>query len=289
MKKILFALFALFNVFMTYAQQTIVLYPEGVPNSNGLEGHERNRDKEFVMQISEPRMEAFILDHKHSNGNAVIICPGGGYSGVAHVKEGSEVARWFNSLGISAFVLYYRMPNGNYDIPLQDAQKAMDILRKNAKAWNIKANKIGIMGFSAGGHLASTVGTHWKNKNHRPAFMILGYPVISMNDAFGHIGSRINLMGKEPSNELKDQFSNELWVNKKTPPTFIFHSRDDQGVPFRNATAFKEALDKNQVQSHLALYNTGGHGYGMRNTTDDCSAWPQELKKWLVAMGFAGE
>ena len=266
---------------MMHAQQNILLYPNDVPNSNGLEGKERNRDKEFIVDISNPRMDAFVVPKEKSNGYAVIICPGGGYTGVSHIKEGQDVARWFNNLGVSAFVLYYRMPNTNSEIPLQDAQKAIEIVRQNAKAWHIKPNKIGIMGFSAGGHLASTVGTHWVSKKHRPAFMILGYPVVTMNKTYTHMGSRNNLLGNNPSDDLVQQFSNELRVTPKTPPTFIFHSRDDEAVPFANATNLKAALDANKVKSTLALYEKGGHGYGMRHKTADCKQWPEDLQLWL--------
>ena len=229
---------------MMHAQQNILLYPNDVPNSNGLEGKERNRDKEFIVDISNPRMDAFVVPKEKSNGYAVIICPGGGYTGVSHIKEGQDVARWFNNLGVSAFVLYYRMPNTNSEIP-------------------------------------STVGTHWVSKKHRPAFMILGYPVVTMNKTYTHMGSRNNLLGNNPSDDLVQQFSNELRVTPKTPPTFIFHSRDDEAVPFANATNLKAALDANKVKSTLALYEKGGHGYGMRHKTADCKQWPEDLKLWL--------
>lgn len=154
------------------AQEKIMLYPEGATDCNELTVPESYRDPEFIVNISQPRMLAFPAAKEKANGTAVLICPGGGYSGVSQIKEGEEFARWFNEMGISAFVLYYRMPNGHTEIPLRDAQKAMSIIRERAKEWNIKKSKIGIMGFSAGGHLASTVGTHFKNKAERPAFMI---------------------------------------------------------------------------------------------------------------------
>lgn len=289
MKKIIFTVFTILITFTMQAQQTITLYPNGAPNSNGLEGKEHNRDKEFIVDIATPRMDAFVVPKEKSNGYSVIICPGGGYSGVSHIKEGEDMARWFNNLGISAFVLYYRMPNGHYNIPLQDAQKAIEIVQQNAKAWHLKTNKIGIMGFSAGGHLASTVGTHWAKKKHRPAFMILGYPVVTMHKERTHMGSRNNLLGKNASDELVQQFSNELRVNRKTPPTFIFHSRDDGAVPYANATDLKAALDANKVKATLALYEQGGHGYGMRNKTADCKQWPEALKAWLIETKILSE
>lgn len=268
------------------AQEKIMLYPEGATDCNELTVPESYRDPEFIVNISQPRMLAFPAAKEKANGTAVLICPGGGYSGVSQIKEGEEFARWFNEMGISAFVLYYRMPNGHTEIPLRDAQKAMSIIRERAKEWNIKKSKIGIMGFSAGGHLASTVGTHFKNKAERPAFMILGYPVVTMDAKLTHGGSRTNLLGKKPTEEMVKRYSNELQVTKKTPPTFIVHAKDDGAVPIANSENLAKALEANNVPVKLVVYDKGGHGFGMRRKDIPVKEWPEELRKWMREMKF---
>lgn len=265
------------------AQEEIMLYPDGLSESNELTVSESYRDKEFIMNISTPRMYFFPALKEASSGTAVLICPGGGYSGVSQIKEGQEIAYWFNRLGVTAFVLYYRMPNGHHDIPLKDAQTALSIIHSRAKEWNINKNKIGIMGFSAGGHLASTVGTHFTNKIQRPAFMILAYPVISMDKNITHGGSRTNLLGKNPSDELVRKYSNELHVTRKTPSTFLIHALDDKAVPIANSENFLKALQTNKVPATLIKYDVGGHGFGMRKSGIPADNWDQELLKWLLA------
>jgi acetyl esterase/lipase len=274
----------LISIFMTLnalSQEKILLYPNGPKDSNELVVAESFRDPEFIINISEPRMIAFPAAKEKANGTAVLICPGGGYSGVSQIKEGSEFARWFNEMGVSAFVLYYRMPNGHYAIPLEDAQTAMSIIRKRAKEWNINKNKIGVMGFSAGGHLASTVGTHFKTKAQRPAFMILGYPVVTMKKDFTHGGSRNNLLGKNPSDDLVKLYSNELQVTKKTPPTFIVHATDDKAVPIQNSFQLYKALLDKKIVAELDTFAVGGHGFGMRKRGIPVDNWPELLKTWL--------
>lgn len=282
MNKLLFIVFFAMNFFMTFAQEKIMLYPEGMAESNEIKVSESFRDPEFIINITEPRILAFPATKENSSGTAVLICPGGGYSGVSQIKEGSEFAKWFNDLGVSAFVLYYRMPNGHYEIPLNDAQKALAIIHQRAKEWNINKNKIGVMGFSAGGHLASTVGTHFKSKIERPAFMILGYPVVTMDSTYTHKGSRNNLLGKNPSEELVKLYSNELQVTKKTPPTFIVHARDDKTVPIANSRNLAKAIQDKGISCELKEYDLGGHGFGMRKKGIPADNWDQELKAWLL-------
>lgn len=283
MARLIFTAFFSLLVFqMTLAQQEIKLYPNGAAESNELQVPESFRDKEFIVDISEARMYAYPAAKEKNNGTAVLICPGGGYSGVSQIKEGSEIANWFNDLGVSAFVLYYRMPNGHPEIPLKDAQTALSIIRQRAKEWNIKKNKIGIMGFSAGGHLASTAGTHFKTKTQRPAFMILGYPVVTMDKTLTHGGSRQNLLGTNPSEDMVKLYSNELQVTKKTPPTFIVHAKDDGAVPIANSENLLKALHANKVSAELQVYDIGGHGFGMRKKNIPADNWPEVLKSWLV-------
>ena len=276
------AFFSLLLFQMTFAQEEIKLYPNGATESNELKVAESFRDKEFIIDISEARMYAYPAAKDKANGTAVLICPGGGYSGVSQIKEGSEIAKWFNNLGVTAFVLYYRMPNGHPEIPLKDAQTALSIIHQRAKEWNIKKNKIGIMGFSAGGHLASTVGTHFKTKIQRPAFMILGYPVVTMDKTLTHGGSRKNLLGANPSEDMVKLYSNELQVTKKTPPTFIVHAKDDGAVPIANSENLLKALQANKVSAELQVYDIGGHGFGMRKKNIPADNWSEVLKAWLV-------
>lgn len=283
MKRFLFISILLITCMLHgFSQEEIKLYPNGPTESNELKTEEKWRDKDFLLDISEPRMYAYPASKENNCGTAVLICPGGGYSGVSAVKEGAEIAKWFNELGVSAFVLYYRMPNGHYEIPLKDAQTALSIIHKRAREWKINKKKIGIMGFSAGGHLASTVGTHFKTKAERPAFMLLAYPVVTMNKDLTHKGSRDNLLGKNPSDELVKLYSNELQVNKQTPPTFIIHARDDGAVPIANSENLLEALQKNKVPAKLVTYDEGGHGFGMRKKGIPVENWPQKMKSWLT-------
>jgi len=284
MKKTYYLLFLLISfAWALPAQQEIKLYPKGPIEINELTSPESFRDPEFIINISEPRMYFFPAAKEKAIGAAVLICPGGGYAGVSQIKEGSEIAKWFNELGVAAFVLYYRMPNGHATVPLADAQTALKIIHKQAKEWSIDENKIGIMGFSAGGHLASTVGTHFKNKIQRPAFMILGYPVVTMQKELTHGGSRSNLLGKNPSADLVTLYSNELQVTKKTPPTFIVHAIDDKTVPIANSEHLLKALQENNVPSELHKFDVGGHGFGMRPRGIPVDKWPDLLKTWLQA------
>lgn len=278
-----FLLFLVITAFTSvcFSQQEIKLYPNGPTESNELKTPEKWRDKDFLLDVGEARMYAYLAPKEKANGTAVVICPGGGYAGLSTVKEGAEIAHWFNESGVSAFVLYYRMPNGHHEIPLKDAQTALSIVQKRAKEWSINKKKIGIMGFSAGGHLASTVGTHFKNKKERPAFMILAYPVVTMDLKLTHRGSRNNLLGKNPSDELVKAFSNELRVTKKTPPTFIVHAKDDKAVPIENSENLLKALQKNKVRAELQVYDKGGHGFGMRKRSIPADHWDEKLAEWL--------
>jgi acetyl esterase/lipase len=284
MKKIIISVLLIFSTMShLFSQEEIKLYPDGAPESNGLEGKESMRDTEFIVDISEPRMIAFPAAKDNNCGTAVLICPGGAYVGVSQIKEGSEIAEWFNSIGVSAFVLYYRMPNGNPEIPLKDARTALAIIHKRAAEWQINKKKIGIMGFSAGGHLAATVATHFKEKKQHPAFMILGYPVITMS-SYTHGGSRSNLLGKNPDIKLVELYSNELQVTRRTPPAFIVHAIDDRAVPIANSRNFVVALKRHDIPCRLQEYEQGGHGFGMRKSGIPADDWDKALKNWLQEM-----
>jgi acetyl esterase/lipase len=282
MKRTFLSLLLCSFAFLAQAQEEIMLYPNGSKETNGLTTKESIERGDFVVNISEPRMYYYAAPATKAKSTAVLICPGGGYSGVSATKEGTDIAKWFNELGVTAFVLYYRMPNGHTTIPLEDAQMALAIISKRAKEWCIDKNKIGIMGFSAGGHLASTVGTHFKTKVQRPAFMILGYPVVTMKKELTHGGSRKNLLGENPTEDLVNLYSNELQVTKKTPPTFIVHATDDKVVPIQNSFQLYKALQDKKVVAELDTFAVGGHGFGMRKHGIPADTWSQLLKVWLA-------
>ncbi len=249
-------------------------------------------------QVTIPTLSIFLPKDAKPNQTAVIICPGGGYMHLAFDKEGTKVAEWFNSLGIVAFVLKYRLPNDlimkNKIVgPLQDAQEAVRYVRQNAAKLNIDPNKIGILGFSAGGHLASTLSTHYDDKVYestykvsaRPDFSILMYPVISMENQITHKGSQTNLLGNNPSQDLIDSYSNEKKVTSKTPPAFLIHATDDTVVIPENSINYYLALKKNGIKAELHLYEKGGHGFGL-GVNDTSKFWTRDCVEWLKANGY---
>lgn len=249
-------------------------------------------------QVSVPTLSIFIPKEVKPNQTAVVICPGGGYTHLAFEKEGTKVAEWFNSIGIAAFVLKYRMPTDltmkNKSVgPLQDAQEAIRYVRQNVAKWNIDPNKIGILGFSAGGHLASTASTHYDDKVYesaykvsaRPDFSLLIYPVISMENEITHKGSQTNLLGNNPSKELIDSFSNEKKVTSKTPPTFLIHATDDTVVIPENSINYYLALKKNGVSAEMHVYEKGGHGFGL-GVADSSKFWTRDCEEWLKSNGY---
>ncbi len=266
------------------AQEKILLYPGGAPDSNEITGEEQFLRADFVVRITEPRMLYYPAPDENSRRAAVLICPGGGYAGVSVIKEGEEIAQWFNKLGITAFVLYYRMPNGHRDIPLNDTRRALEIIHQRADEWNIETKRTGIMGFSAGGHLAATAATFLACTKIRPAFQILGYPVITMDSTFTHRGSRSNLLGRTPADEWVEHFSTEKQVSPSSPPAFLFHAEDDGAVPIRNSEVYAEALKKMGVPYELHRFKAGGHGFGMRPTNPETDQWPELLQKWLLEL-----
>ncbi|WP_417354318.1 alpha/beta hydrolase [Flavobacterium sp.] len=299
MKTAFLLLAAIFTINVT-AQQVIPLYKDSIPNSIPGENKEETKYSGFLLtqNVSIPTLTVFKPQKQSDKKSAVIICPGGGYAVLATGHEGKDVAEALNKMGVTAFMLKYRLPNDTIMkdkkiAPLQDAQRAIQMVRENAELWNIDPNKIGILGFSAGGHLAATTSTQFEreviaNPKHtslRPDFSILLYPVISFTDSLTHMGSRINLIGKNPSKQLIEQYSNELQVTAKTPPAFLVHAADDGLVPVGNSIAYYEALLKNEVLSEMLLYPHGEHGFGMINrSTDD--RWMDNLKNWMKSGNF---
>lgn len=303
MKKLSF-LFLLLSVLMVNAQQELPLYGNRpIPNSKPVPDRETVDTSGVPVRysfslVSHPKLLIFLPPAGKATGAAVVVCPGGAYLHLAFTHEGTDVAKMLNDMGIAAFVLKYRLPNDETMVdktigPLQDAQRAIQLVRQRAGEWGVDPAKVGIMGFSAGGHLASTAGTHFDQAvidnpgkiSLRPDFMILLYPVISFEDSIAHRGSRDNLIGLHPDPAQVRKYSNELQVTAQTPPTFLVHTGDDKVVPVANSIHFYEALQANNVPSELHVYPKGGHGFGMNNPTT-ADRWTDRLHNWLVAGGW---
>lgn len=282
--------------------ETINLWPNGIPNSiansNYIEREEMKGDElNKIFQVTVPTLSVFLADQEKVNGTAVVICPGGGYSYVTFQKEGIKVAKWLNSLGISAFILKYRLPSDsimeNKTIgPLQDVQEALRTVRRNANKWNINLDKIGVIGFSAGGHLASTLSTHYRDNIYvhdsisaKPDFSILIYPVISMDSTIAHQGSKKNLLGIKPSQSMVEFYSNELQVDSLTPTTFLVHATNDKSVPVENSIRYYMALKNHSVPVEMHIYETGGHGFGL-GVKDTSLNWTEHCEQWLKSNHF---
>jgi len=304
MKTIVFFYISLFlsvNV-STWAQQheTIKLWSKTIPGSILNPSYKEEIGKGYhISKVTEPTLTVFKPTKEKANGTSLIICPGGGYGVLAFDHEGYKVAKWLNELGITAFILKYRLPSDlimqNKSIgPLQDAQKAMRMVRRNAKKWNLDPNKIGIMGFSAGGHLASTLSTHFNEKVYaamdsisaRPDFSLLIYPVISMNSKITHQGSKNNLLGENPNEKTVHHFSNELMIDKNTPPAFLVHAVDDKAVPIENSIQYLLSLRKHSIPAELHLYQKGGHGFGMNPSKNTESSWTKSCELWMQMNDF---
>jgi acetyl esterase/lipase len=286
MKKLFLSVLMLSATVVAHAQIVpIALWENGVPNAVGKEAQDV------------PTITPFLAPKEIATGAAVLVLPGGGYARLSDVKEGSDVAKWLNSLGISAFVLKYRLgPRYNQPNQLLDAARAMRTVRARAKDWGVDANRIAILGFSAGGHLASTLGTKFdagkadskdeiERVSSRPDLMILLYPVITMGE-FTHAGSKKNLLGDNPTADLIRLYSNELQVTKDTPPTFLMHTMTDAGVPVENSMMFASGLRKNSVPFEFHLYEQGPHGVGLAPTNPYLASWAARCADWLALHGF---
>ena len=265
--------------------QEMLLWENGAPGALG----QADTDKPTITVYRAPR---------GSSGTAVIVAPGGGYGALAIEHEGRQEAYWFNAMGITAFVLKYRLgPRYHHPIELGDAQRAIRTVRARATEFNVTPDRIGMMGFSAGGHLTATAGTHFdagkvdatdpiERVSSRPDFLILGYPVISFDPAVAHAGSVKNLLGDNPDPKLIEDLSNDLRVTAQTPPTFLFHTSNDSGVPVENSVRFYLALRKARVPAEMHLFENGPHGVGMALNDPALSVWPSLLMNWLRARGL---
>ena len=304
MKKIFFALFTALCFQYTNAQEyKLLLWPSGnVPNYKKTTEVEKRDSVNFVRisLVQQPAIEVYLPSKQNATGQAVVICPGGGYSILAYDWEGTDIAKWLNAHGIAAIVLKYRLPNSKSNVdpklsPLLDAQRAIRTVRANAVKWNIKKDKIGIMGFSAGGHLASTAGTHFDAGNTsatdsidrvscRPDFMILMYPVVNMSKSTMHQGSRNNLIGANADSATAKYYSNEMQVTAQTPPTLLVHATDDKAVPVENSLDFYRALKDNNVPAEMHIYPYGGHGFSLAIGKGYLATWTDRCIDWLVSI-----
>ncbi|QDK81994.1 alpha/beta hydrolase [Spirosoma sp. KCTC 42546] len=299
--KFSFSIFLLTVAGTVTAQQIIPLYSGAIPNATSYTMKEIASEKDgkvsWYQKVSKPTMTIFLPPKETASGAGVVIFPGGGYSGESYEGEGILIAETFVKHGVAAFVVKYRLPSDSIMVdksigPLQDAQRAIKVVRERATEWGLKPDKIGIMGFSAGGHLASTAGTKFgeplidnTNKTSlRPDFMILIYPVISMNETLSHKGSRTNLLGAKPTAGQIERFSNELHVTNQTPPTYLTHTGDDKVVDVDNSLTFYEALRHHNVPTELHLYPTGDHGFILKLPTEE---WMQPLFVWMVKNSWA--
>ncbi len=304
-----FSLFVIFQlVFMaplmsqtssqTSSQTVVSLWPEGkIPNSlnNTTIQEKTEMGKDGIARISSVTIPSYsVYKPANPNGVAVLVCPGGGYWIEAAGHEGVDIALWLNGLGITAFVLKYRLPedkqwSNKQEVAFQDAIQALRLIRKNAKEYAINPNKLGIMGFSAGGHLASTVSTHWQDSTKtaqgsgspKPNFAILMYPVISSGDV-KHAGSFERLIGPTPSKEMLEYYSTDKQVSAQTPPTLLVHATDDGAVPVENSLLYFSALKKNKIPASLLIYENGGHGFGLaQKLKGSVKNWPLHAQQWL--------
>ena len=293
------------NVFSQ--DKKLSLWPNVIPNS------QKSNEKEvldsnkilWITKVQEPDITVYLPSNQQATGQAVVICPGGGYEGLAYDWEGTDIAKWLNSKGIAGIVLKYRLPNSksvkvSYEAPLQDAQRAMKLVRFHAKEWNIDPGKVGIMGFSAGGHLAANLTTHFDfegslekdsidSLSARPDFTVLIYPVITMKKGITHQGSKNSLLGENPSEALVKEFSNELHVQPNTPPTFMVHATDDDVVPVENSLLFYKALKEKNISAELHIYPKGGHGFSLALGKGYLQSWTDRLYDWLQNLNDANK
>lgn len=285
------------------AQEFIPLWPEGkMPNSKGLKLKDSIAN-ERIFKVGTPGFYAYFPSSTENKGAAVVICPGGGYERLAYIISGTQLAKWFNTIGISAFVLNYRLPNSP-DLkqralgPLQDAQRAIKLVRANALKWGVNPDKIGIQGSSAGGHLAaltstsnkdfSAIGDELDHVSALPNFSILVSPVIDM-DKFAHKGSRKNLLGENPPKELVEKYSPHLQVTETTAPSFLVHAFNDKSVSANNSLLFYQALLSKNVTSSLHIFPQGGHAIALRNNPGSTNHWTSLCEAWLIEMNFIPE
>lgn len=303
MKTNLLLLLVAFLPFTAFSQPLVLPIWDGTPPLQVDMDLEEEHNHNGILRISNvqtPTLEVYLPEESLATGKSVLIFPGGGYTILAYEWEGTEFAKWLQSHGIAGIVVKYRLPLSESltdakEVPLLDAQRAVRLTRHHAENWGLDSGRIGIMGFSAGGHLASTLSTQYEHQTDRekdvvdalsarPDFSILVYPVISFRDAGAHSGSRANLLGDDPGQELVDRFSGELHVTADTPPTFLVHSQDDEGVPIANSLLYYDALHRHGVPASLHIYPTGGHGFAFGTDRGTVGGWTNVLLDWIQAL-----
>lgn len=308
--KYLFLVFGL-NLWLTINAHSqnfeISLWQQKQENIESLDSIQLKEIGRWITYVAQPTIAVYLPVKANANNKAIVICPGGGYRGLAYDWEGVEFAKWLNTKGIAGIVLKYRLPNiinspESHKTPLADAERAIKLVRANASQWNINPNQVGIMGFSAGGHLASTLGTHFGENDRqnneaisdsinqissRPDFMALIYPVITMDQKATHNGSRKALIGQNPSQSLINQYSNELHINANTPPAFIVHASDDLAVPIENSLLFYQSLIKQGIYTEMHIYPYGGHGFALALSKGHVQTWTARLIEWLNSLNLS--
>ena len=258
----------------------INLWPDGLPNSNGIDESQPFDD---ATRNFKPSVRVFLPSKDKANGMAVVCCPGGGYSHLAMDHEGYDWAPFFNELGVAFIVLKYRMPHGVSEVPMSDAREALRLVREHATEWNINPQRVGIMGSSAGGHLASTIATH-SAPDAAPNFQILFYPVISLDKSITHQGTRDGFLGRSPSDDMLRLYSNEHQVTPQTPPAILLLSDDDTAVVPQNSVNYYLALQRSKVKASLHIYRSGGHGWGCRPTFRYHESMMSDLRDWVTTL-----
>lgn len=306
MKNILLLLFLSSLSYVLLAQDMVLpLFPEGIPcvSENEMQVKENNNGSQRrISQVQTPELAVYLPAKSVANGTSVVICPGGGYTLLAWDWEGSWMAKWFNEMGVAAFVLKSRLPRWESEeckdkVALMDAQRAMRLVRSKATEWRLDPERIGIMGFSAGGHLASTASTHFDagdaqaslavdRFSSRPDFSILMYPVVSMDTTIAHMGSRRNLIGTNPSAEMEEYYSNEKQITAETPPALLIHADNDRSVIPENSVAYYLGLRKHGIPAALHIFESGGHGFSFAEGRGDVEGWPNVAKDWLAGRGL---
>ncbi|MBN1821439.1 MAG: alpha/beta hydrolase [Prolixibacteraceae bacterium] len=296
MKKSIVSVLVTFTFFVSYSQDfSLKVWPDGPQNSNGLERPEEKYEGVRVRYVSEAEMYVYLPEKSINTEAAVLICPGGGYVIEAMDHEGYDIAEWLKGKGIAGIVLKYRLPYGHDSVPSSDARQAMRLIRQHASEWGINPEKVGIAGSSAGGHLASTVGTRFdyglkisdnptEKYSCRPDFMLLLYPVISFKEDVGHMGSRINLIGETNDWNKAKMYSNELFVTKETPPAFFVLADNDKSVIPLNSISFYLEMKKYGIPAEMHIFQEGGHGFGIRKNNIPADNWPNLFYDWLKAI-----
>lgn len=300
MKKNFVLIFFILLSAFAKAQDFVPLWPAGKkPNNNGKKIAD-SLFNERIWQVATPGIYCFVVPKDENNGTAVLIVPGGGYARLSHLYSGFNLAKWYNSIGVSAFVLIHRLPHQQDLInkqlaPVQDAQRAIRIIRANAVQWNIKTDRVGIMGISAGGHVATTLGTHVKDEaavkdtidqySYRPDFMVLLSPVVTMGK-FAHGGSKKNFLGVDTTKTNIENYSGELQVTSFTPPTFLVHAQNDSTVKVQNSVLFYQALVEKKINASLHIFPQGAHGIRLDENPGSTELWTNLLEAWLKEMKF---